>query len=490
MAQARAVSDAAQAAAQATEAAQAVMASAHEARRIEALSRFIQKPDMYKPDTREQEIDQWTDWRHVMRNYLGVIDANYLTEMDVVEARTNEEAVLNAATHPDAARRSRELYAILASFMRNRPLKILRNVAGSNGYEAWRQLMLEMQPQTRQRQLALMTQLNNMSFDPKRSLNEQLGKFDEVVREYERISGTTYPDDLRISTLVSAAPAPLQVQLHMALTPATTYSELKEKVLAYERSTTKWHASSGLQFPAVAATVDHGTPMEIDMVTHGGKKGGGKKGVKKDKGSGKGKDLQRKGQSKGRRQGRRRESRAQEGQPTQCEVSCVREAGPLHARLLVQSAWREGCEPGAREDNAAPSTPSSSVHPQQLPVTPGAKAVRRIKMATPPTAARTEIFDISEDAIADFALDPVEPYFVQMVTEATVGAPTDPSTDTMIILDSGADAAWCRMLLETAAPLLKDTLQSCRMRKATASTAARIGSLIFGLRLPTGGALQ
>ena len=303
---ARAVSDAAQAAAQATEAAQAVMASAHEARRIEALSRFIQKPDMYKPDTREQEIDQWTDWRHVMRNYLGVIDANYLTEMDVVEARTNEEAVLNAATHPDAARRSRELYAILASFMRNRPLKILRNVAGSNGYEAWRQLMLEMQPQTRQRQLALMTQLNNMSFDPKRSLNEQLGKFDEVVREYERISGTTYPDDLRISTLVSAAPAPLQVQLHMALTPATTYSELKEKVLAYERSTTKWHASSGLQFPAVAATVDHGTPMEIDMVTHGGKKGGGKKGVKKDKGSGKGKDLQRKGQSKGRRQGRRR----------------------------------------------------------------------------------------------------------------------------------------------------------------------------------------
>ena len=75
MAQARAVSDAAQAAAQATEAAQAVMASAHEARRIEALSRFIQKPDMYKPDTREQEIDQWTDWRHVMRNYLGVIDA-------------------------------------------------------------------------------------------------------------------------------------------------------------------------------------------------------------------------------------------------------------------------------------------------------------------------------------------------------------------------------------------------------------------------------
>ena len=278
MAQARAVSDAAQAAAQATQAAEAVMASAHEARRIEALSRFIQKPDMYRPDTREQEIDQWVDWRHVMRNYLGVIDSNYLVEMDLVEAATHEEAGLDAARHPDAARRSRELYAILASFMRGRPLKILRNVPGSNGYEAWRQLMLEMQPRTRQRQLALMTQLNNMTFDMRKSLNEQLGKFDEVVREYERISGSTYPEDLKVSTLVNAAPGPLQVQLHMSLRADTTYNELKEKVLAYERSTAKWQAASGLQFPAVAAN-DTATPMEIDAVSYAG----GKKGKKGDK---------------------------------------------------------------------------------------------------------------------------------------------------------------------------------------------------------------
>ncbi|CAE7197298.1 RE1 [Symbiodinium sp. CCMP2592] len=381
MVQARAVSDAAQAAAQATEAAQAVMASAHEARRIEALSRFFQKPDMYKPDTREQEIDQWTDWRH----------------MDTVEARTNEEANLNATTHPDAARRSRELYAILASFIRNRPLKILRNVAGSNGYEAWRQLMLEMQPKTRQKQLALMTQLNNMTFDPKRSLNEQLGKFDEVVREYERISGTTYPDDLRVSTLVSAAPGPLQVQLHMALTPTTTYNELKEKVLAYERSTTKWHASSGLQFPAVTATTDTSGPMEIDVVTHGGgKKGGGKKGIKKGH--------------------------------------------------YMRDCWYN--QPGGgvhqvQEETGAPSTPSSSAstvaHPQQTPVTPAAKAARRIKLSTPPTAPHMEIFDISEDTVTDFALEPAAPYFVQMVTAAAVER--EGEEDTLIILDSGADAS-------------------------------------------------
>ncbi|CAE7764399.1 unnamed protein product [Symbiodinium sp. CCMP2592] len=139
MAQARAVSDAAQAAAQATEAAQAVMASAHEARRIEALSRFIQEPDMYKPDTREQEIDQWTDWRHVMRNYLGVIDANYLTEMDEVEARTNEEARLNAATHP-AGKEEPGALRYPGQLHPEPPLE--------DPTEHRRQLMREMQPKT------------------------------------------------------------------------------------------------------------------------------------------------------------------------------------------------------------------------------------------------------------------------------------------------------------------------------------------------------
>ena len=350
MAQARAVSDAAQAAAQATQAAEAVMASAHEARRIEALSRFIQKPDMYRPDTREQEIDQWVDWRHVMRNYLGVIDSNYLAEMDLVEAATHEEAALDAARHPDAARRSRELYAILASFMRGRPLKILRNVPSSNGYEAWWQLMLEMQPRTRQRQLALMTQLNNMTFDMKKSLNEQLGKFDEVVREYERISGSTYPEDLKVSTLVNAAPGPLQVQLHMSLRADTTYNELKEKVLAYERSTTKWQAASGLQFPAVASN-DTATPMEIDAVSYAaGKKG--KKGDEKGK-KGKGRDRDSKGKAKGGKP-KGGEARAQEGRAAHGEMPHMWQARALQPGLLAQPAWRQRRAPSAGGDLEQP----------------------------------------------------------------------------------------------------------------------------------------
>ena len=427
-----------QAAAQATQAAEAVMASAHEARRIEALSRFIQKPDMYRPD-REQEIDQWVDWRHVMRNYLGVIDSNYLVEMDLVEAATHEEAGLDAARHPDAARRSRELYAILASFMRGRPLKILRNVPSSNGYEAWRQLMLEMQPRTRQRQLALMTQLRKMTFDMKKSLNEQLGKFDEVVREYERISGSTYPEDLKVSTLVNAAPGPLQVQLQRSLRADTTYNELKEKVLAYERSTTKWQAASGLQFPAVAAN-DTATPMEIDAVSYaGGKKG--KKGDEKGK-KGKGKDRDSKGRPKGGKPKGGKPEPKKGGRPTGKCHTCGKQ-GHFSRDCWHNRPGGKGVHQVQEETSSSPSSTATTVAaPTQQPVHPAAKAVRRIKLSTPPTAATTEIFDISEDTVAEFALEPADPYFVQMVTATTdEDPPVEEDEPALIILDSGADAS-------------------------------------------------
>ena len=68
--------------------------------------------------------------------------------------------------------------------------------------------------------------------------------------------------------------------------------------------------------------------------------------------------------------------------------------------------------------------------------------MRRIKLSTPPTAATTEIFDISEDTVAEFALEPADPYFVQMVTAtANEDPPVEEDEPALIILDSGADAS-------------------------------------------------
>ena len=113
-------------------------------------------------------------------------------------------------------------------------------------------------------------------------------RYEEIIAEYERISSLKFSEDLKITTLVQAAPAALQVQLHMSLNSETTYAKLREQLLAYERSTTRWQASSTLTLPTTSTTSQdtrpHGRgPRERDAK---GKKGKDKKGKGDPKGKG------------------------------------------------------------------------------------------------------------------------------------------------------------------------------------------------------------
>ena len=200
---------AATAAEAASRAAAVVLNTAEAFRRTDLLRTLVQKPDVCKPTTCDQEIETWSDWKHGLKNYLSVVDAKYVEEMDVIE---------------------------------------------NNGYEVWRALTMEMQPSSRQRQLALVAQLSTVRFDPAKSLSEQVTRYEEIIAEYERISSLQFSEDLKITTLVQAAPAALQVQLHMSLNSETTYAKLREQLLAYERSTTRWQASSTLTLPTTSTT--------------------------------------------------------------------------------------------------------------------------------------------------------------------------------------------------------------------------------------------
>ncbi|CAE7260392.1 dcl1 [Symbiodinium sp. KB8] len=94
-------------------------------RQSEQLSRLVQRPDIYKPETRDQETDQCS-----CVSYLG--------------------------DRQQCCGGSRELYTILQSFARNRPAKMV-------------------------------------------------GRYEELTREYERVSGSKCSENARISTLVAAA---------------------------------------------------------------------------------------------------------------------------------------------------------------------------------------------------------------------------------------------------------------------------------------------
>ena len=103
-------------------------------------------------------------------------------------------------------RRSEKLCSLLPSLMKNRPLRLVRGVESQNGYEAWRIIMKDMQPPTRQCALALVQAWNKVKFDTSKSISEQLPQLELLVKEYERTSNTTYPDDLKVASILAALP--------------------------------------------------------------------------------------------------------------------------------------------------------------------------------------------------------------------------------------------------------------------------------------------
>ena len=76
-------------------------------------------------------------------------------------------------------------------------MRTIKQVASENGFEAWRMLVEEHQPHTRARSLQ---QSSTTSFDAKKSTSENLLKFEEMIEEYERASGSVMDDDLKVTT--------------------------------------------------------------------------------------------------------------------------------------------------------------------------------------------------------------------------------------------------------------------------------------------------
>ncbi|CAE7384883.1 unnamed protein product, partial [Symbiodinium microadriaticum] len=413
-------------------AAEQVATAASQQRRNEQLARLVQKPDLYKPETRDQETDQWADWRFSFVSYLGVVDSKFVEEIEWVEAHAStEKAMVNM--DPSTQGRARELYAVLLSFVRNRPAKLVRAVPQQNGYEAWRQLMVEMMPSSRQRQLALVTQLTSTRLDPRRSLSEQLGKYEELIREYERVAGTRYAEDLMISTLVSAAPAALQAQLHMSLGPDTTYLQVRDKILLYERSTARWQSGTSLAMPSLH-TGDTATPMEVDRVEKGGKKGKGKKDCwnagANPKGKGKGNKVRQ-----------------------------VQEQSDPQTPVPPSSA-------STTSSTAPPSVSSAGQHN---------KGVRMVRMVTPPTAPILEVYDMASDPGEEINIE----YAVRAVTVLkykgaclSSGDAATEGKECEIILDSGADAS---MIPESFGHLGEEELDA-RAPQLTDAQGNRIAS--------------
>ena len=81
-----------------------------------------------------------------------------------------------------------------------------------------------MQPATRARSLAVLTQLSRVQFAEGETLSEQLPQDEAIVAEYEWISGHAYADDATVASVLQACPTHMKQRLQPWIDDATRES--------------------------------------------------------------------------------------------------------------------------------------------------------------------------------------------------------------------------------------------------------------------------
>ena len=178
------------------------------------------------------------------------MDWNYLTDLKKAEesAAPIDSTDLHGAFLEgleDRRVRGMKLYSVLSSYLRNRPLKVLRAVNNMNGFKVWRRLTAELEPSSRSHSLAMAQALVGFpSMSKGASLMDYILTYEKLVNEYERLSGVRYDDNLKLGTLLKGIPQQLRQHVMVDINDRTTYLDLRSKLLQSERSVQTWSAEN------------------------------------------------------------------------------------------------------------------------------------------------------------------------------------------------------------------------------------------------------
>ncbi|CAE7566403.1 unnamed protein product, partial [Symbiodinium natans] len=251
-------------------------------------TKFIPRPDPFKPKDREEELTQWQDWSWSFKQWILAISPEMYTAIEEVEQDLSspcEEATMT----DDAILQGKQLYAILTSMLRERPLQILKSVTGANGFETWRVLNNVLAPTNKTRALALLGAISQFPAMNQGNLLEQVLRLEDLFRKYEQASGKPVPNEMQSAILLRVLPQQVRSHLTITIGDDSTYESMRDMILRWERSTQKWSSqivTGGAPQKPSYDDPNGPSPMDVDRVK-GWPKGKGRWGKGAGKGSGK-----------------------------------------------------------------------------------------------------------------------------------------------------------------------------------------------------------
>eukprot|EP00971_Amphidinium_carterae_P087465 1730551-Amphidinium_carterae.1 len=162
---------------------------------------IIDTRTLSRPETFTGDHTKWRDWRAVMKAYTGAISPRMGELMTQVET-TN---VLNEAMDPSDRGLSTQLYYMLVMSTKNTALDLTLNAGELQGFSAWHALVQRFEPEVTTRYAGALMTLLGFQFNGTDFVS-QLETFERDMRQWERESGESVSDMIRMGIVLKGMP--------------------------------------------------------------------------------------------------------------------------------------------------------------------------------------------------------------------------------------------------------------------------------------------
>ena len=245
---------------------------------LSAASKILKNPDSYNGD----DPHAFAAWKFSFTSWLSFGDGRFQQAFDDIDKMAPSADF--KAYSPEEKDMSGKLFAILTSYLRGKCTSLVRSMSKQkDGFRLWRALVQEYEPPSRSRSLAVAQTLATYpSFSTTKTAMENILSYEPLVTQFEELSGATYPEELKVATLIRCSEAKLREHLQLTVTEDTTYAQLKQIILGHDKACKAWTPEAvmkSLQNIGNPSSTDANgpQPMEADRVEDKGK---GKKGGK------------------------------------------------------------------------------------------------------------------------------------------------------------------------------------------------------------------
>ena len=245
----------------------------------------------------EKAHQDWERFVFQVETYLALMDATFPKHLDEARRSLTPLEVDEDTQTMDYRILSVKLFAMLTSWVQDAPsaVKIARSIQSQNGFELWRLLWREYQPEQANKALVWRRALLAPRFPKTEAeFSSALQEWENDMARYtvERGPDKAISDEDKRALLITESPAALRQHLAMHAARLTTYEQVREVVVSYLQAKRVWIPTAS--YASHASRRHDKDPDAMDI---------GKVDDRKGKGSGKGKD--KKGGGKGNTQGQK-----------------------------------------------------------------------------------------------------------------------------------------------------------------------------------------